>query len=310
MTSSLYHLLRSLRLRQWLKNLSLYAGAVFGGRLFELEQLIVATKAFIIFCGLSSAMYLLNDVVDAPKDRHHHFKKFRPIASGKVSIKLALLISFILLSLSLLSARELGKFFFLASLSFILLQVSYTLLWKNFIIIDALAVSGAFIIRFYAGALAISASLSSWLVLTTIGASLLLAFGKRRCERTLLTAHGIEKVTRATLKHYPDTLLDAMISMSSAFTIIAYAFFTFQISPTGTSPLFIRLLPPILAAPKWMMLTIPLVIYGVGRYLYVIYEKKEGESPERVLLSDWPLLLTFGLWGISLVAVLYGAPTR
>lgn len=289
-----------------MKNLSLYAGVIFGDLLFKPDKLSVASLAFLIFCALSSAMYLLNDVIDAPKDRYHHFKKYRPIASGKLSVGAALFSALVLLAFSLITALWLGRFFLLASLVFVILQLSYSLFWKNFIILDALAVAGAFIVRFYAGALAVSSSLSSWLVLATIGVALLLAFGKRRCERTLLKAYGIEKETRQTLKHYPDTLLDAMISMSSAFAIIAYSLFTFQISPSGTTTFLVRILPPILAAPKWMMLTIPLVIYGVGRYLYVIYEKKEGESPERVLLSDWPLLFTVALWGASLIVILYG----
>ncbi len=301
----LIYLLKSLRPRQWLKNLSLYAGVIFGGGLFNYGQLLIATEAFLVFCGLSSALYLINDVNDAPKDRNHYFKKFRPIASGKLSYRQAIFSALVILGASLWLASRLNRFFFLAAIFFIILQISYTFIWKNYIIIDALAVSGAFIIRFYAGALAISSSLSSWLVLTTIGASLLLAFGKRRCERTLQESAGTG-ITRESLRHYPQSLLDSMISMSSALTIITYSLLTFQISPTQISSSILNLLPPILARPKWMMLTIPMVIYIVGRYLYVIYEKKEGESPERVLLSDRPLLLTFLLWSAAVVVVLYG----
>ena len=134
--------------------------------------------------------------------------------------------------------------------------------------------------------------------------------GKRRSERTLLASEPVRlqvlmHPTRETLIHYPDTLLDSMISMSASFAIISYSLFSFQISPRFQPKLLLGILPPTLTAPKWMMLTIPLVIYGVARYLYVIYEKKEGESPERVLLSDIPLLSTLILWSITTIAVIY-----
>jgi hypothetical protein len=152
-------------------------------------------------------------------------------------------------------------------------------------------------------------SISSWLILTTIGLSLLLAFGKRRSEKTILDEHHIGERTRATLRHYPDTLLDSMISMSASFCIMAYSLYTFQTSPVLKGTAISQILPSILKTPKWMMLTIPLVIYGVARYLYIIYEKKAGESPERVLLSDKPILATVLLWGLSIFLIVYVMPS-
>ncbi|MCA9308405.1 hypothetical protein KC980_02755, partial [candidate division WWE3 bacterium] len=161
-----------------------------------------------------------------------------------------------------------------------------------------------FIFRVISGALAVEVSVSSWLILATIGLSLLLAFGKRRSEKTLLMQHQKDsKLTRETLRHYPDTLLDSMISMSASFCIITYALFTFQVSPESLDPTIAQFLPSILRGPKLMMLSIPIVIYGVARYLYVIYEKKEGESPARVLLSDKPLLVSVVIWVLFIVGL-------
>ena len=179
---------------------------------------------------------------------------------------------------------------------------------------DSLIVATGFVIRVFAGGFATSNSLSSWLILTTIGLSLLLAFGKRRSEKTILRRHAIpteadeEKTTRKTLKHYPDSLLDSMISMSASFTIISYALFAFQTSSDKVSQTLKSILPSILSSPKWMMVTIPFIIYGVARYLYVIYEKEEGESPERVLLNDMPLLLTVVMWGGVVMSIIYMIP--
>lgn len=173
------------------------------------------------------------------------------------------------------------------------------------IILDALAIALGFILRVFAGAWVLPVPLSSWLVLSTIGLSLLLAFGKRRSERTILAREGLDLKTRKILEHYPDTLLDAMISMSAAYAILSYSLFAFQTSPLPATPLFETFLPATIARPKLMMLTVPLVIYAVARYLYVIYEKKEGESPEKVLLSDRPLLASIIVWGLLVVTIIY-----
>lgn len=302
-TTRTWHLLRLLRLRQWLKNLALLAPIVFSGQLFDGPVWRRALTAALAFCLASSAAYGVNDVVDAERDRHHPFKKLRPVASGKISPRLALAWSLLLATSALWLARDLNPYFRLSLTGFLILQVFYSLVLRNLIIIDALTVALAFLVRLFAGSFATQTSVSSWLILSTIGLSLLLAFGKRRSERTLLNNQTF--ATRATLLHYPDTLLDSMISVSAAFALISYCLFSFQISPSYPSKLFSALLPPTLVAPKWMMLTIPFVIYGVARYLYVIYEKKEGESPERVLLSDRPLTLTVIFWILTTIFVIY-----
>ncbi len=291
---------------QWLKNLSLFAAIIFAGSFFDQKILLTVSKAFLVFCGLSSATYLINDSIDAPKDKEHPLKRKRPIPAGDLSTDAALITAFLLITILLPTALYLDKFFFLLSLAYISLQFAYSLVLRQVIILDALAVAIGFIFRVYAGAVIVDAPISSWLIVATIGLALLLAFGKRRCESTLLHKHKLKTQTRQTLEHYPNALLDVMISVSASMTILSYVLFTFQISPTESFLTFSGFLPTTLLKPKWMMLTIPLVLYGVARYLYVIYEKKEGESPARVMVSDQPLLTTILLWFMATITILYG----
>jgi 4-hydroxybenzoate polyprenyltransferase len=296
-----------MRPRQWLKNLSIFAAPMFAGTLFVDDKLGLLIKAFVAFCLLSSGAYFLNDIIDAPKDRQHPIKKNRPIASGKLSVAFAWILTFVLILLPIFySVMFIGTYFAVTLVVYVLIQISYSLYFRNVIILDSLVVASGFVIRVFAGGFASNTSISSWLALTTIGVSMLLAFGKRRSEKTILAKFKSgETDTRVTLKHYPDSLLDSMISMSATYTIITYSLFAFQISPKGANKIIVELLPSILKGPKWMMLTIPLVIYGVARYLYVIYEKNEGESPERVLLSDRALLAVVMTWGIFVMSVIY-----
>jgi len=284
-----------------------FAAPVFLGSIFDPETFLMSFRAFVIFCALSSGAYFMNDIRDAQKDKLHPIKKNRPIPSGKLSVKVAWSLAAVLLVGGILySYSYVGSFFTVAAVLFVAIQIAYTFYFRNVIIMDALLVSSAFIARVYAGGVAAEISISSWLILATIGLSLLLAFGKRRSEKTLLEDKPAE--TRKTLRYYPDNLLDSMISMSSAFCIISYALFTFQVSPQPIDSPLASVLPSILKTPKWMMLTIPIVIYGVARYLFVIYEKKEGESPERVLLSDRPLLFAVILWGLVILTIVYFFP--
>lgn len=308
MLDTVYQIVRTIRPRQWLKNFALFAVPVLNGIIFDPDVLFLSIKAFIAFCILASGTYFFNDLTDAPKDRLHPIKKNRPIASGKLSTRFAWQLMVFFYALGLWFAfSQIGTFFGIAGLAYMLLQFSYSLYFRNVIILDALIVSSGFVLRVYAGGMAVDTSVSSWLILTTIGLALLMAFGKRRSEKTLIGELEDPK-TRDTLRHYPDSLLDSIISMSSSFCVMSYSIFTFQTSPIVKTDLFSDILPSILKTPKWMMLTIPMVIYGVARYLFIIYEKKEGESPERVLLSDKPLLFTVILWGISVLAIVYFLP--
>ena len=309
MIYTLYQIVRTARPRQWFKNLSIFAAAIFAGTVFDGDKLWILSQAFIAFCFLSSGAYFINDIIDAPKDREHPIKKNRPVASGKLPEGLAWAIAFFLVLVPIFySSIFIGTFFTIAMIFYIFVQLSYSLYFRNVIILDSLVVASGFVIRVFAGGFASNTSISSWLALTTIGISLLLAFGKRRSEKTIVAKYISDDKsisTRATLKHYPDTLLDSMISMSATYTIITYSLFVFWISPSGVTKALAGFLPSILKGPKWMMLTIPIVIYGVARYLYVIYEKEEGESPERVLLSDRPLLIAVLLWGAAVMSIIF-----
>ena len=309
----LYHILRTARPRQWLKNLSVFAAPIFAGRLLLGDTLSLSVKAFLAFCAISSAAYFLNDIIDAPHDRLHPIKKNRAIASGKLSVPLATVIALVLIAGSIFySFKYLDNFFTLTLVTYIVLQLAYSFYFRNVIILDSLIVASGFVIRVFAGGFASHTSVSSWLILTTIGVSMLLAFGKRRSEKTILTKYlgSVKAVeTRKTLMHYPDTLLDSMISMSAAYTILTYSLFAFVTSPLGVGRRFSVFLPEVIKSPKLMMLTIPIVIYGIARYLYVIYEKGgEAESPERVLLGDLPLLISVVLWGLVTVGIIFLVP--
>lgn len=303
-----YHLLRAARPRQWIKNGLLFAPIIFHGQFFNVAYLLKESLAFLCFSGIASTVYLINDLKDAERDRLHPIKKNRPIASGKLPVSWAWSATIILFATLIpVSFIYVGSDFGIMVLFYLLLQFLYNIKFKELIIIDALTIAVGFIIRAFAGALAIPVSISSWLILAITGVSLLLAFGKRRAERTLLEAKGLSREsTRAILRHYPDNLLDSMISMSASFSIITYSLFAFQNSPDSRENLggiLAPFLPSTLVAAKLLMLTIPLVIYGVARYLYVIYEKREGESPERILLQDKPLLFTAIIWTVFVILI-------
>lgn len=307
-----YQLIRTARPRQWLKNFAVFAPITFAGLLLEPKNFELAVRAFVVFCALSSATYFMNDIVDAKKDKLHPIKKNRPIPSGKLSKKLAVIASIVLVTVGLIYAyNKVGSYFTVICMLYLVMQICYSFYFRHVIILDSLIVASGFIIRVFAGGVASYSSVSSWLLLTTIGLSLLLAFGKRRSEKTILAQHQVSQdqaETRATLRHYPDSLLDSMISTSASFCLITYALFTFQTSPREVGVDFGKYLPTILGNPKWLMITIPVVIYGVARYLYIIYEKKDAESPERVMLSDKPILITVLLWTIVVLVILYGLP--
>jgi 4-hydroxybenzoate polyprenyltransferase len=302
MINFFYQLIRTARPRQWLKNFALVAPAVIMGNIFDPFTISKLIDGFIAFCLISSSAYFVNDIIDAPKDSLHPIKKNRPIPSGKLKVWVAWIVAILLMISSILySLIHGGTFFTALIIVYIIIQFIYSTFIRNIIILDSLTVASGFVIRVIAGAVITAISVSSWLILTTIALSLLLAFGKRRSEKTLLSETHTEAETRKTLKNYPDNLLDSMITMSATFCIVSYSLFTFQVSPDLSVSSIRRYLPSVIDSPKWLMFTIPLVIYGVARYLYIIYEKKQGESPERVLLSDYPLLLTVLVWGILIL---------
>ncbi len=300
--NNFYYLAVSLRPRQWLKNFSVFAAIFFGGRLLEIDALRQVSWLFVIFCALSSSMYLVNDLVDIQADKAHFSKKERPISSGKVSKNLALITAVLLAVFGLIASYFVSTIIFSTALTFIVVQLSYTFLLKSVIILDVLAIAFTFMLRVFAGSFVISEPLSSWLILTVMMLAIFLAIGKRRSELTLL-AYQQAVEHRHILSHYPVIFLDGITFMMATATLLTYSLFSFNTSRSLS--LFSDYLPTTLANPRWLMLTIPIVIYGVFRYLYLVFEKKEGESPEKVLLSDFPLFLSVSVWGLIAFLVIY-----
>lgn len=304
-------LFKTVRPRQWLKNLALYGALVFTGLLYQKGAFGLVTQAFFVFTILASSTYIFNDLLDIRTDRLHPFKKNRPIASGALPIPVAFLVLLAGVIFGLTWAYTLNYFFFISCLVYLGVQILYTGYLKKIPIVDIIVIAFGYLIRVYAGAFVISAHMDVWFLLTVISVSLFLAVGKRRGELTLMMAQGNASATRETLKRYTEKLLDIYTAMFATATWITYSLFTFnhpKIVPDGKALSFISELPKTLLSEKWLMITIPFVVYGIMRYLQLIYEKNEGESPERVLLSDKPLIITVGLWVLILIVVLYYIP--
>ena len=302
-------LLKSARPRQWLKNLAIFAPLIFSASLFVPEKFIIVVLTFIVFSALASSMYLINDVIDAPRDRIHPFKRKRPIAAGIVPARLAVLIALIITTITLYSSFLLSPFLATIALIFVIFQLSYTLWLKNIIIIDVMMIAATFILRVLAGAIVIDAHVTVWFILAVSCLALFLAVGKRRSEKTLLLGE-VAAEHRKTLLHYPDIFLDSLTIMFATTSWLSYAMFAFlEPIPTFSPTVMIfmgEFLPRTFFASKLLMASVPFVIYAVMRYLYIIYERKEGESPEVVLLSDKPLLISVISWGLIVVGVIYG----
>jgi 4-hydroxybenzoate polyprenyltransferase len=299
-----------MRVKQWIKNFAVFAAIVFTGQLFTPDIFWKVLISFFAFCLLSSAIYVINDMFDIEKDRLHPFKRFRPLAHGDVSFSYALIVVLILsLGTFFLSVFVNEAFLFLV-LVYLALQLSYSAILKHIAVLDILALAAGYIFRVYAGELASGYHISVWLVLTTVSLSLFLAVGKRRNELTLISGYAQKHIeaTRATLSHYSERLLDVYASIFVASTFIFYTLFTFLENPGGFKISLSVLMPDFLPdylQRKWLMITIIPVVYGLMRYLQDIYEKHEGESPEKVILSDTPLLVSVFLWLVLVIGIIY-----
>lgn len=313
----IFYILKSARPTQWIKNIALYAALVFSGFFFyapsdALPYAVTVTLAALVFSVLTSSIYILNDVIDYKADRNHPFKKKRPIASGKLPIPIAIFVAITGLSIVFLASFWFVPFFRLLVFGYFILQMTYALKLKHIPILDVVSIATGFLIRIYAGAVVVDLHTGVWFLLTVISASLFLAVGKRQSERTLLSGANENTSnlgqTRATLKRYSPRLLDQYTSMFANATWLTYALFTFMdesTAPAGKLATFYGFIPKALQSQKLLMLTVPFVIYGVMRYLQLIYENNQGESPEKVLLRDKPLLTTVFLFGIVVMIVIY-----
>ena len=283
-------LLQALRAHQWIKNLFVFAPLLFSQNLTNRPLLMAAARAFAAFCLISSAQYVFNDIRDVEEDRAHPVKSRRPLASGRISRGTAV---------GLLAGMALGGFavaatvnrtFLLVAAGYFVLQVLYTVWLKHVVILDVFIIAAGFLIRVVAGGVAIGVEVSSWLLICTILLSLFLALGKRRYELTLLQEDAASH--RPILREYNPYLLDQMISVVTASTFVAYCLYTISaetVEKFGT---------------KNLIFTIPFVLYGIFRYLYLIHQKKEGGTPEALVVRDKPLLLDIFLWVLAAAAIL------
>jgi 4-hydroxybenzoate polyprenyltransferase len=284
-------LLVSARPEQWTKNLVVFAGLLFGGRLLEIDAAARAIATFAIFCGLSAAGYLINDVADRDADQQHPLKRMRPIASRQLSVATALASAVVLAAASVAAAAAIRPQLAVVSAVYLGLLVVYSVALKHTVILDVLTIAAGFVARAVAGAVALSVPISSWLLVCTTLLALFLALSKRRHELTLLgdtaTWH------RRILQEYSPYLLDQMIAVVTASTLIAYI--VYATSPDTAARL----------GTSQLVLTIPFVLYGIFRYLYLVHQKSGGGSPATMLLNDRPLLVCVAMWALSVVVLLY-----
>ena len=274
--------LAAMRPRQWTKNLLLFAGIVFAAELDDPERWAKAIAAFVAYCLASSAAYIFNDVRDAERDRLHPVKRLRPIASGRVRPERALNVAGILVALAFAIVAPLGWGSLAYMAGFVGLQAAYSLGLKNIPLIDVMAIAGLFVIRAAAGAEAVDVKISPWLIVCTALLALFLALAKRRGE----LATGVEE-GRLVLSGYSLELVDQLVTIVAACTIVAYSLYTFE-AREGSA----------------MMATIPFVVYGLFRYIQLMHREDLGEEPENVLLTDGPILATIAGWAVTSAVIL------
>jgi 4-hydroxybenzoate polyprenyltransferase len=281
----------SLRPAQWTKNLIVFAALIFAVKLLDPAALAYASAAFLIFCALSGAVYLINDVSDREQDRLHPLKRMRPIAAGDLSPGAALAFAGVLSVIALTASFSLRPAFGVTAAAYLALFVVYTRSLKHIVILDVMAIAIGFVLRAVAGGLVIDVHVSNWLLVCTMLGALFLGLAKRRHEMTLL-AEGA-KGHRRILEEYDPYLLDQMIGVVAASTMVAYIIYC---ASPETHASF---------GTEWMVLTTPFPIYGLFRYLYLVHRKSGGGSPSDMLLTDRPLLACVASWGVAVVLIVY-----
>jgi len=283
-------LLKTMRPKQWMKNVLIFTALIFDEKLLNLQAFLVTFAGFILFSLISSTVYLLNDITDVEADRLHPKKKNRPIASGELKISTARWAVAFLLAVTIPLAYLLSPSFCLILLLYLVLNLSYSRWLKHIVIIDVFVLASFYVIRVVAGLTLIEVTrFSPWLYVVTTLLALYIGLGKRRAELTLLSDNA--QSHRKVLDGYSIPLLDQYITIVSATTIVAYSLYTFS--------------APNLPANHAMMLTIPFAIYGILRYLYLVQTNHGGGAPEEELLTDRPLQVAILLWGLAVVFILY-----
>jgi 4-hydroxybenzoate polyprenyltransferase len=286
------HLLKAMRLRQWTKNSFVFFGLIFDKQLFHVDAFLKTLEGFFLFCLISSAVYLFNDIADIEADRRHPEKKLRPLASGKLPVGIAGTAALILAIISISLGYFLAPVFALIVAIYFAVNLLYSNWLKHVPILDVLIVSSGFVLRVGAGVALITVErFSPWLYMITVLFSLYIGFGKRRAEMTLLSEGATSH--RKVLDGYTIPLLDQYITIVSGMTIVAYSLYSFS--------------APNLPENNSMMLTIPFVVYGIFRYLQLIHTGNAAGAPDEVALKDRPLQITVLLWGMAVIAIFYSS---
>lgn len=289
--TNLRGLWRAMRPQQWSKNIIIYAALVFDGKLFQLEPLLATTVVALCFCLASSSVYLMNDLVDVEKDRLHPQKRLRPLPSGQLHPRLALMAALVLAGLALVITGWLNPWVGVVTGAYLLQNIAYSFYLKNIVIVDVMVLALGFLLRVVAGVIVVNVTqFSPWLYVCVTLLSLFLGFGKRRHEITLLA--GDAGTHRASLAQYNLPLLDQIIGMVTTSTLIAYTLYSFEAQTA-------------LVGDGLMLLTVPFVFYFIARYLYLIHVRKLGGAPDELLLRDRPLLINTALWALAVVVLLY-----
>jgi len=290
--SNLIGLIKSMRPQQWVKNLIVYAALVFDGKMLMPDLFLRATFVAICFCLAASSVYLLNDLVDIEKDRQHPRKRLRPLPSGQLAPKVAIIATIVLATSSLAGSTWLDPWVGAVVAVYLLQNVAYSFYLKNVVIIDVMVLAFGFLLRVFAGAIAVNVSnFSPWLYVCVTLLALFLGFGKRRHEIVILDEGAAAH--RASLAHYNMPLLDQIIGIITTCTLIAYTLYSFEAQTA-------------LAGDGRMLLTVPFVFYFILRYLYLIHVAKKGGAPDELLLHDRPLLINSLLWMSAVVILIYG----
>ena len=283
-------LLKTMRPRQWVKSVIVFAALVFDGKLFNPEFFLKTALVFVAFCLLSSTVYILNDLVDMEKDRQHPRKRSRPLASGRLDPRFAAVAAVILGLGSLAGAFAVDMWAGVVLLTYLAQNIAYSFWLKNVVIIDVMVLSLGFLLRVVAGVVVVQVeNFSPWLYICVTLLALFLGFGKRRQEIVLL--EGDARQHRASLAEYNLPLLDQMITIITTSTLVAYTFYSFDAATA--------------LAHNKMLVTVPFVFYFIARYLYLVHVKGLGGAPDELLLEDKPLLINAALWALTVVALIY-----
>jgi 4-hydroxybenzoate polyprenyltransferase len=284
-------ILKTMRPKQWTKNVAVFAALVFDRQLTRIDSFERTLVGFLLFCLISSTVYIINDILDVESDRNHPTKKFRPIPSGQLSIPLAIGIAVVMLAVSFPLAFILSPHFGWICTVYFVMNLAYSKWLKHIPLLDVFILATGFVLRVAAGVMIIHVErFSPWLYIVTSLLSLYLGFGKRRAELSALS-NGNSQSTRKVLEGYTIPFLDQLLTIVSSTTLIAYGLYTFS--------------APNLPDNHTMMLTIPFVMYGLFRYLYLVQVKNRGEAPEEMLLKDRPLQAVIGLWGLAVIVIFY-----